>query len=146
MIATVQTIHVLSSAMMMLVMILVQILIYPQFHHVGLDTLSKYAKFHSARISWVVMPLMLCEAASLAALLTIFDTPAWNLYTAAVLLLIIWIYTFFAVVPVHAKLAQDNPKPSYVSDLNRLNSYRTVLWLIKGILSIDIYLTFIGNP
>lgn len=145
MIATAQTIHLLSSILMMLVMILVQILIYPQFHHVGLDKLSAYAEFHSRRISLVVIPLMLTEASSLLTLIFVFKLSSWNLYIAAALLFIVWLYTFFVVVPIHKKLVKANPKNSFVEDLNTLNSYRTILWLTKGVISIDIYLNFLAN-
>ena len=123
-------VHATASLSMLTLIVLVQVVIYPQFAHVGHSELTDYAMAHVRRISYVVVPVMLAEAASLAGLWTFPNTRTPALYCSTTLLALIWLLTFIKIVPIHNQLcAYGNPK--IIPTLVRLNAYRTRLWILK---------------
>ena len=128
-------IQILSSMGMVTLILLVQVLIYPQFKNVSLDQLPSYASFHSRRISYIVVPLMILEAVSLGGLVYQIGWNSWAVNSSGILLLLIWGLTFFKIVPVHKKLS-SKPESRDVDQLLKLNSVRTFLWATKAPISI----------
>ena len=55
-----------------------------------------------------------------------------------ILLIIIWLSTFFIQVPIHNKLL-DEPS-NYLTKLVRTNWIRTVLWTVKAMMIIYYYM------
>ena len=83
----------------------------------------------------IVAPVMILELIS-SILLVIFDVSDNDTETSLLItLILIWFLTFFAIVPIHNKLAVN-----YTKDLNqkliKYNGFRTALWIIKLILFI----------
>jgi hypothetical protein len=105
---------------------------------VGRDGFPDYAKAHSRRITWVVAPPMLIEAAT--ALLLALRPPelleVWEARAGLALLLVVWISTALLQVPRHGQLA-GGFKPGVHRTLVATNWIRTVAWTARGILLIQ---------
>ena len=54
-------------------------------------------------------------------------------------LIIIWIYTFLAIVPIHMKL-KETPSSDLINSLVHKNWLRTILWTLKGFIILFMYL------
>ena len=126
--------QLVSSLSMTVIIGLVQVLIYPQFAHVHESNREQYHLFHQLRITYLVGPLMLTEAATLVWLW--FDPLLRHpsLLIASVCLLLIWLQTAFHIVPIHHQLTQSTATyQALVQSLVRANRYRTSFWIIKSI-------------
>jgi hypothetical protein len=130
-------IHTISTLSMFLIIIIVQIVIYPQFTEVGKKELKRYSTLHMKRISYIVVPIMLIEMGSLLYLLS--QIPIYNIYLwlCILSLALIWVLTFFKIVPVHQQIATQ-AKQELIPKLIQLNLYRTLLWTIKACASIGL--------
>jgi len=61
--------QLVSTYGMVAVIVFVQLVHYPLFAQVGADGFARYEALHTQRISWIVVPLMLVEAATALLLL-----------------------------------------------------------------------------
>ncbi|RAP32827.1 hypothetical protein DID80_08445 [Candidatus Marinamargulisbacteria bacterium SCGC AAA071-K20] len=135
-------IQTVSSFAMLIIILLVQVLIYPQFKHVNSNDLPKYAKFHIKKISWVVIPFMLAELISLLTLWTNKETWSFWLISATGLLVLIWVLTFLKIAPLHNQIAL-NSDAELLPKLIQLNSVRTMLWTLKSASVFCLFIVFI---
>lgn len=108
---------------------MIQMVHYPAFHYVDRTQFAAFSVFHSRRISWIVMPIMLLELAAAVALLI--ESPNWVWWTNGVLLVAIWLSTFFLSVPLHARLAEGYSE-AVTDRLIYTNWPRTVLWTVRS--------------
>lgn len=117
----IKLLELLISSGLLILIWLIQILHYPSFRFVDPTQFTTFAGFHGARISLIVMPLMLAELG----LAFYFRSPI-----ILGLIIAIWASTFFLQVPCHNKLvvAYD---PQIIERLISTNWIRTVLWTIK---------------
>lgn len=117
--------HVILTALMTGVIWVIQLVHYPSFHYVNMVVYTKFQKFHMARISYIVMPLMIGELVSGLTLL------AYNMSVVYILnmvcLSLIWLSTFLLSVPCHAKLEKAYNYDA-VERLVLTNWPRTLLW------------------
>lgn len=113
----------------------VQLVHYPGFRFISEERFVEFEQFHQRQISYVVMPLMLVELITAAAL--IFWRPESISLSVAVaglvLIAIIWLSTFAFQVPLHARLAEGFDQDA-VERLVRTNWIRTVAWTLRGVL------------
>lgn len=116
-----QILELMVSSGLLILIWLIQILHYPAFHYVDRTTFPQFAKFHSSRISMIVIPLMFLEL-------------GLAIYNPRVLILTlvtgIWLSTFLLQVPCHNKLSVGHD-PRIVDRLISTNWIRTVLWSLK---------------
>jgi hypothetical protein len=120
---------------------LVQLVHYPFFHRTDRGSFREHMSFHKARVSFIVMPLMLAEL----------GTSLWLSFLAADFILLhraglgivilIWLVTFFTSVPLHEKLSDEYDEPA-VQKLVNTNWIRTLLWTLKSVLGVLILLRF----
>lgn len=125
-------VQAISTVAILTLIVLVQVLIYPQFKHVGKNELSAYSLFHIQRMSWVVVPIMLSEVCSLVFLWL--DTEfrsLWLIFGTGTLALI-WGLTFTKIAPLHTKIA-TTANSELIPTLVKLNLIRTLLWIVKSI-------------
>lgn len=113
----------------------VQILVYPQFHHVGAQEWGGYHRNHMASISWVVVPLMGVEV--LSAFWLALHPPAglsslWFWWGGVGAVGAIWGVTAFVSVPLHQKL-NSGFGSELVSSLVSTHWVRTWLWTARGL-------------
>ena len=108
---------------------------YPSFNLIKSSIFSEFHKSYTNKMLLIVAPVMILELIS-SILLVIFDVSDNDTETGLLItLILIWFLTFFAIVPIHNKLAVN-----YTKDLNqkliKYNGFRTALWIIKLILFI----------
>jgi len=115
----------------------VQCVHYPIFHRLNQSNFTKHIHFHKRAISLLVVPIMTIELATSTWL-------AWSaqLYPllhqiAFIVVILIWVVTFFLQVPLHNKLSETRQVDS-INMLVRSNWLRTFLWSFKAILSLTI--------
>lgn len=124
--------HALPTLLMCGVVWVVQIVHYPLYARVGESHFADYEREHCTRIGFVVLPLMLIEAALASWML--FKAPAElrGLAIAGVVLLaVIWLSTFLIQVPCHRRLERGFEHAAW-SRLVRSNWIRTVAWSLRG--------------
>ncbi len=120
-----------ATGMMVGVIWFVQLVHYPMLHHSdGADREQGHLEY-TQRMSWVVIPPMFTELGlQLGWLLQDASPQSW---TGALLLLLIWLSTFFLQVPLHQKLAQV-----FDAELQRRlvrgNWIRTLAWSLRLLL------------
>ena len=109
---------------------LVQLIIYPSFHHIPHREFIAYHSWYEIRISSVVLPLMIAEVG-----LTFWWILSDNYSTVSVLsiftVFIIWLSTFTLQVPIHSQL-KIGKKDILIRRLVMTNWIRTAAWSIKA--------------
>ncbi|MBI60450.1 hypothetical protein CL657_04455 [bacterium] len=128
--------YVISSFWMVVTILFVQLVHYPLFQLVDMYALKAFSLDHQRRISWMVVPAMICEFLSLFYLMISLKTVLF--YLSFAVLVLIWLITFTVQVPIHQKLI-TRPSKELTLVLVNSNWYRTFLWCLKGILLIVYY-------
>jgi len=117
--------QLIATSGMFAIIWLVQIAIYPLFTDLGADAFDHYHTRYMRLVTFVIMPLMLVEAASCT--ISFFYTRSdWRLIGATAMLAIIWLSTFFLQVPLHQGLT-----PEKVQTLVDSNWVRTIAWTLR---------------
>jgi len=120
---------------------IIQLVHYPMFHNIDKEKFIASMNNHRQKISYLVAPIMIIEIVSGLLMLlnpNDYDYPWEFRIVLFVLLLIIWIATFYIQVPAHQKL-MNGYKKSIVDSLIRSNWIRTGIWTLKSII-LSIYL------
>ena len=130
-------IQIISNSILIGVLIITQIISYPSLSSIDKTFFEKYHKNYVNRISYVVIPLMLIELFSLV-YLTFYISDLFMI-KSLLILLTIWLFTFICIIPLHNSLSN---KRSYdiINRLINYNWFRTILWSIKLIIIIFVYI------
>ena len=123
----------LSCLFMVGVIWTIQLVHYPSFHFVASENFVSFEKFHAFRISLVVIPAMLIELLTAAALVYFFKENSQLLMINFILVLCIWAVTFFISSPAHGKLLSGFSTET-INFLISTNWIRTILWTAKAAL------------
>ena len=127
--------NVVLNSILLGIILMTQFITYPLFQFIDSD-FKIYHKAYTKRMGYVVAPLMILEL-----LLVIkITTHHYNnsiIILIGVLTLIIWLSTFFIQVPIHNNISKEKPT-DLVLFLIKSNYIRTLCWLLKLILSIQI--------
>ncbi len=141
--AVVLTVHLVATLFMTGLVWFVQLVHYPLFLSVPREAFPAYAKEHAARTVWIVVPLMLAEAASAGALL--FMTPEGGHRTASIagasFLGVVWLSTAALQAPAHRRLSRGFD----AREIRRLvagNWIRTAAWTAR--VPVAVYLALAG--
>ena len=118
----------LINAILIGVILVTQIVSYPLLLSVRSSEFSSYHKTYTKKISIVVLPLMLAELFITAYIL--FLNPSIAHIFAALILLFIWLSTFFIQVPIHNIISKSKDN-QMLKKLIASNWLRTLLWVIK---------------
>jgi hypothetical protein len=113
----------------------VQVVHYPLFKLVDPRTFRIYEREHSRRTAWVVVVPMLVELGTALWLLVLrpAEIPLWQAAAGAILVLVVWVSTFFLQVPQHNILDRGfDPKAHAL--LVSTNWLRTAAWSARGLL------------
>lgn len=116
------------DAAMAVLILLVQLIIYPLFHAIADDLFAAWHRKYVARIGFIVIPLMLVQAGCIAIQL-LESLDGGNILSAAAVLGA-WVATFTLSVPCHRKLEIQGKDPETIERLIRTNWLRTACWLI----------------
>ena len=130
-------IHAAATLCMVGVIWFVQLVHYPLFQCVGSSSFSSYEQKNQRRTSWVVVPLMVTELVTAAALLfTELSGPSRAIaWIGTGLLLVIWISTALLQLPLHRKLSAGFDARR-VRLLIGSNWIRTVAWSARGLIAL----------
>ncbi len=109
----------------------VQLVHYPLFAQVGVESFKEYHKRHTNQITWIVAPLMLSELLTAAWLAFAARQDAWFM-ASLVPLAFNWLSTWRVQVPLHDKLATGFEVRVH-QRLVSSNWWRTVAWSLRGI-------------
>lgn len=104
----------------------VQVVHYPLFFKVGEN--HTYHLAHQRKTTYVVAPMMLIEGVSAVVLYVTLGT--YTLLIGLIILVIIWLSTFFVQVPCHMKLKQGY-SDHVVNRLVKSNWIRTIGWTAR---------------
>lgn len=111
----------------------VQLVLYPLFARVDPAAFPAYHEAHVRRITFVVAPLMLLEAATALALLV--RPPEGTCpplpWVACALLVVVWVSTAGLQVPCHRRLEAGFDAAAHRT-LVRTNWIRTAAWTLRG--------------
>ncbi len=120
---------------------LIQVVHYPLFAQVGEENFVRYSEDHQRLITLIVLPLMVCELITSFWLRTNRPQAVPDNFVIAgiVLVVVIWLSTFFIQVPQHGRLATAFDLGT-IQLLVRGNWIRTVAWSLRGVLSL--YMTY----
>ena len=110
----------------------IQLVHYPAFRYVAEEQFNSFQKMHSFNITLFVAPLMIFELLAAGFLLV---APSISLSQAILFLivLLIWMSTFFLSVPYHNTLSKGKDE-RVIEKLILTNWIRTILWTLKLIL------------
>ncbi len=126
----VETLHLSATAIMVGVIWLVQLVHYPSFYFIDEENFKEFSYFHQRNITYIVGPVMLVEFLSGLYLLPKSEI---LFQINMVLLVFIWLVTFFFSVKEHNNLIGGKDLES-IRRLVKTNWMRTILWTIRLII------------
>lgn len=128
-----------STLYMMGVILTVQLVHYPLMKWVEPAHFRDFHAAHSRQMTGVVLLPMVVELGTSGwlALQSLSGVPRWLLWAGLALAALTWAATFFVSVPLHGTLS-DGFDTGVHQALVRTNWIRTVLWILHGIVVLDI--------
>ncbi len=126
----VETLHLSATAIMVGEIWLVQLVHYPSFYFIDEENFKEFSYFHQRNITYIVGPVMLVEFLSGLYLLPKSEI---LFQINMVLLVFIWLVTFFFSVKEHNNLIGGKDLES-IRRLVKTNWMRTILWTIRLII------------
>ena len=133
---TLYFIQIVCNSYLVSLVFMTQFITYPTFLHIDKDKFSEYHQKYVNNISFIVAPVMLIELITL--FLLAYFSKDFLIIKSLILLLVIWLTTFFIMIPSHNKISKTFNK----KEINRLINYnwvRTILWSFKLLLIIFLY-------
>lgn len=119
------------SCCLMALIWVIQIVHYPSFRFISEQRFPEFERFHTQRISFLVIPLMLLELASTT--MSLLNNLNFVNITSMVLVLTVWVSTFSLSVPCHRTL-NHGKNDEVIEKLILTNWIRTVAWTAKCVL------------
>lgn len=116
------------DAGMAVLILLVQLVIYPSFRVIADDIFTAWHRKYVAAIGFIVIPLILVQAVCIA--IQLLKAQDWTILLSAAAMLGAWIVTFTVSAPYHRKLQQSGKNPDTINRLIDTNWLRTVCWMI----------------
>ncbi|WP_222933110.1 hypothetical protein [Fulvivirga aurantia] len=105
-----------------------QLIVYPGFGYYVKVDLNRWHKSYKQRITVIVAPLMFAQVGIIAYQI-LYQIHIFHIISA-ILVVLVWVNTFFFAVPLHNKITNDDVPISRASDLVKVNWYRTIMWTI----------------
>ncbi|MFT7616681.1 MAG: putative membrane protein [Planctomycetota bacterium] len=127
----------------------IQLVHYPTFRWVDPERFVEFEEFHTRAMCWVVIPAMVIELITGIALVWIVprvDVSFWTpfVYANLILVVLVWLSTFFLSVPLHETLSQQRDAAK-IDKLVKTNWLRTVFWTLKMLLLFAVLVRFLSN-
>ncbi len=107
---------------------LVQLIIYPSFQHYAKDSLIRWHKKYTPRITFIVLPLMLGQLMLYGTLLQ--EEKTFYSIGSFVLVLMAWLLTFTVFVPRHKEISSGAYTKRTLAQLVNFNWSRTLIWTL----------------
>ena len=129
-ISILELVHLLTTAMMVSIIWLVQILHYPTFLYIDIDRYTEFQNFHMKNISFLIIPLMLLEFLTGFLLLFFVDEIDFYFSISFGLLVLLWLITASFFSKYHSALSNKYER-GIILKLIRLNWVRTFFWTAR---------------
>ena len=113
---------------------MIQIVVYPSFLFSDRKDLVHWHGIYTGRISLIVLPLMLAQAAVVGIQLS--SGFRWDHVLSAMLVIGCWVSTFTLSVPLHQRISEGEMAPEVLSALVRTNWPRTAGWTLCFLMSV----------
>ena len=120
--------HLLVTFGLFVLIWLIQVLHYPSFNFYEDNKFKEAMIFHQNRISFIVLPLMVLEI--FITVWCFFEKINFSTITNLLIVMGIWLSTFFLQVPAHDKLILKKDS-KMIQKLVKSNWIRTILWSLK---------------
>ena len=133
---TLYFIQIVCNSYLVSLVFMTQFITYPTFLHIDKDKFSEYHRKYVNNISLIVAPVMLIELLTLS--LIAYFSSEFLIIKSLILLLVIWLTTFFIMIPSHNRISKSFNKKEIISLIN-YNWVRTILWSFKLLLIIFLY-------
>lgn len=124
----INTIRIIIDSLLFMLILLVQLIIYPAFHNINVEVFSEWHHSYMQKISIIVGPLMLIQPVIVISQCLTQNT--FLCYLSIIMILIVWIVTFIYSVPCHNLLQQEGYDKVIVDKLIITNWFRTIPWMI----------------
>ena len=118
-------INIYSNIYLIAISVMVQLIIYPSFKNYDNSNFKSFHSSYTKKMFFIVGPIMIIELLS-TSYLVIKNT---FLFPSTIVALI-WLTTFFLIVPVHNSLSHAFSIKTH-KKLLRLNVVRTSFWVLK---------------
>ncbi len=129
-ISILELVHLITTAMMVSIIWLVQILHYPTFLYIDIDRYTEFQNFHMKNISFLIIPLMLLEFLTGFLLLFFVDEIDFYFSISFGLLVLLWLITASFFSKYHSALSNKYER-GIILKLIRLNWVRTFFWTAR---------------
>jgi len=121
-------ISLVSNILMIGISLITHFVTYPSFMFIKSENFSKFHDTYSKIMLFIAGPIMTLEF--FTTFFSAFYITSSLILISFFLVILIWILTFFIIVPIHKKIALK-----YNDQLNKklikFNGYRTLLWICK---------------
>ena len=133
---TLYFIQLVCNSYLVSLVLMTQFITYPTFLNIDKDKFSDYHRKYVNNISFIVAPVMLIELLTLS--LIAYFSSEFLIIKSLFLLLVIWLTTFFIMIPSHNRISKSfNIKE--IKSLINYNWIRTILWSFKLLVIIFLY-------
>ena len=133
---TLYFIQIVCNSYLVSLVFMTQFITYPTFLNIDKDKFSDYHRKYVNKISFIVAPVMLIELLTLS--LIAYFSSEFLIIKSLFLLLVIWLTTFFIMIPSHNIISKSfNIKE--IKSLINYNWIRTILWSFKLLVIIFLY-------
>ena len=129
-ISILELVHLITTAMMVSIIWLVQILHYPTFLYIDIERYTEFQNFHMKNISFVIIPLMLLEFLTGFFLLFFVGEIDFYFSISFGLLVLLWLITALFFSKYHSALSNKYER-GIILKLIRLNWVRTFFWTAR---------------
>ena len=121
-------INIYSNIYLIAISIMVQLIIYPSFKNYYNSNFRSFHSSYTKKMFFIVGPIMILELLS-----TIYLAIKNSYLFPTSIVVLIWLTTFFLIVPVHNSLNSAFSIKTH-KKLLRLNFIRTTFWVLKLLL------------
>ena len=119
------------------VSLITQFVTYPSFVEIDTSRFRNFHKKYSNTMFFIAGQTMISEA--IASFFLLIDSFNYITLVSFFFLILVWILTFFKIVPIHNKIS-INPNIKLFERLIQLNLIRTIFWVLKFLLLLLIFL------
>ena len=118
-------INIFSNIYLIAISIMVQFIIYPSFKNYSESTFKSFHSAYTKKMLFIVGPIMILELLS-----TLYLVIKNSFFFPTLIVTLIWLTTFFLIVPVHQSLNSSFNIRNH-KKLLRLNFVRSTFWVLK---------------
>ncbi len=133
---TLYFIQLVCNSYLVSLVFMTQFITYPTFLDIDKDKFSEYHQKYVNKISFIVAPVMLIELLTL--FIIAYLSSDFLIVKTLILLLVIWMTTFFIMIPSHNRISKSFNKKEIINLIN-YNWVRTILWSFKLLVIIFLY-------